>query len=138
MHPVGDLLRRGEFLIGEPPGNHVGRGGAFFPKQKPQEMAYDSLTRGRLVVDDEGCLRMRDQAGATVPLWPPKHTLDTKGETIRVRDAGGNTVVRVGEWVTLGGGGVGNSMVEKGLVNDRTERKLFERCPGNYFLVQGI
>lgn len=58
---------------------------AFFPKQKPPEIAYDSPTRGRLVADDEGCLRMRDQAGKTLPLWPPKYTLDKEGSEVRVR-----------------------------------------------------
>lgn len=103
-------------------------------------MLYDSLTRGRLVADDKGCLRMSDQYGtATVPLWPPKYTPDTKGDEIRVRDAKGKVVAQVGERVTLGGGGVGKDMVKNDrLVNGRTERELFERCPGNYFLVQGF
>ena len=81
---------------------------------------------------------MRDQYGTTVPLWPPKYAPDTRGDEIRVRDANGRVVARVGKRTTLGGGGVGDSMVKNGLVNDRTERELFERYPGNYFLVQGF
>lgn len=119
-----------------PPETTPADAGVFFPKQKPPEIAYDSLTRGRLVVDDEGCLRMQDQAGTTLPLWPPKYTLDTEGEEIRVRDAGGEMVAQVGERATLGGG-VGTSIIrDDGLVDDRIEQELFERCPGNYFLVQ--
>lgn len=110
----------------------------FFPKQKPPEIAYDSLARGRLVVDDRGCLRLRDGAGTTVPLWPPNYELDTTGNTAGVLDANGTAVVRVGEKTTLGGGGVGRSTVKDDhLVNARTGRELFERCPDSYFLVQG-
>ena len=72
----------------------------FFPTQKPKGIAHDSLARGRLVVDGEGCLRLRDGAGTTVPLWPPDYELDAGGDTPRVLDADGAAVARVGEETT--------------------------------------
>ena len=55
---------------------------------------------------------------------------------VRVLDANGTAVARVGEKATLGGGGIGKSTVKTGgLFNGPTERRLFERCPGSYFLV---
>jgi hypothetical protein len=57
----------------------------------------------------------------------------------RVLDDEGRTVGRVGGKVALGGGEVTKGMVEGGAVvgGRRTARELLERCPGDYFLVNG-
>ena len=98
-------------------------------------MVYGTLASGRLVVDDEGCLRLRDGVGPTVPLWPPSYELDSGDDTVRVLDADGAVVARVGKEASLGGG-IDDSMVRR-RVGNRTARELLERCPGSYFLVQG-
>jgi len=62
--------------------------------------------------------------------------LDLEGSGIRVLDADGAVVARVGEEASLGGGGISDRMVRE-RVGDRTAREPLERCPGSYFLVQG-
>lgn len=91
---------------------------------------------GRLILDDAGCLRLSDEFGdRTVPLWQPRHELGAGNGGVRVLDARGRTIVRVGGKASLGGGGVKTGWVKGGLVDERTGRELLERCPGNYFLV---
>ena len=81
MRPNADLLRRDEPPAQEPQEAPPAGAEIFFPKQRPKGIAYDSLARGRLVVDGEGCLRLRDGAGTTVPLWPPDYELDAGEDT---------------------------------------------------------
>jgi hypothetical protein len=101
---------------------------------------FDAEVDGKLVVDEAGCLRLRTWSGDdTVPLWMRGWRLKTGDGGPRVLDDEGRTVGRVGGKVALGGGEVTKGMVEGGAVvgGRRTARELLERCPGDYFLVNG-
>jgi hypothetical protein len=93
---------------------------------------------GRLVLDDEGCLRMRigsgDHETDWVPVWPSYFELDNGGEQVRVLDArNGRVVAEVGKKVIMGGGDIGKeALKENDILNERTWRELFERCPPDY------
>jgi len=112
--------------------------GAFFPKQRPDPIGYpDARGSGRLVVDEAGCLRMKageDDLGR-VPLGPSGFELDITGGNIRVLDGNGRVAARVGEEVVMAGGDVPREALEgNNVLDERTKRLLFERCPGPYFL----
>jgi hypothetical protein len=70
-----------------------------------------------------------------VPLWPSGFELDTTGGKIRVLNGNGRVVARAGEEVVMGGGDVPREALEENdVLDERTKRELFERCPGVYFL----
>jgi hypothetical protein len=111
--------------------------GVFFPEQRPVPIGTpDSRESGELAVDGEGCLRIKavaDGAGY-VPLWPADFELDG-GAPMQVLNGNGRVVARVGEEVVMGGGSVGReTLQENEVLDERTKRTLFERCPGPYFL----
>ena len=90
---------------------------------------------GKLVLDDEGCLRIEEPPGHTdtVPIWPTDFELDTSGEEVSVLDEEGRVAATVGEKVYMGGGGVPKDRVT--LADEKMLRELFERCPGEYWIV---
>jgi hypothetical protein len=109
----------------------------FFPKQtEPVRFGYDEALSGELVRDGEGCLRVRYQGGAVVPLWPPDLEPSVKGDEVRVLDGEGRTVGQVGAKIDMGGGGIREDALTEDILDRRTKRELLERCPGGYFLVQ--
>jgi hypothetical protein len=107
----------------------------FFPQQRPGGEAMMAEMSGKLVLDDEGCLRVEEHPGHadTVPIWPANYELDASGGEVRVLDEEGGVAVRVGEEVYMGGGGVPKDRVT--LANERMSKELFERCPGEYWVV---
>ena len=111
--------------------------GVFFPKQRPVPIGTpDARGSGELAVDGEGCLRMKADADGAgyVPLWPADFELDG-GVPMQVLNENGRVVARVGEEVVMGGGSVGReTLQENEVLDERTKRTLFERCPGPYFL----
>ena len=106
-----------------------------------QSTGHDAEVVGRLVADGAGCLRLRGGTGDdTVPLWMRGWRLKTGDGGPRVLDDEGRTVGRVGGGkVMLGGSGVPKGMLrDVAMVDGRTTaRELLERCPGDYFLVNG-
>jgi hypothetical protein len=112
--------------------------GVFFPKQRPLPTGYpDAQGSGELVVDGEGCLRMKSGAGypGSVPLWPADFELDANSVPMRVLDGNGKVVAQVGSEVVMGGGTVGQeTLKENQVLDEQTKRVIFERCPGPYFL----
>lgn len=115
-------------------------GGVFFPKLKKSVPTQLVVAIGELSVDERGCLRVddegaRDDRGWT-PLWTPQYELDTRGGGVQVLDAKGRVVARVGEEVRMGGGGIDRaSLAESDFMDERLMRQLFERCPGDYWIV---
>ena len=92
-------------------------------------------TSGELVLDDEGCLRVKTtprDPGAT-PVWPAGFELEKSAGEVSVLDQEGRIVARVGEEVYMGGGEIPRDEID--LADERMRRELFERCPGDYWIV---
>jgi hypothetical protein len=107
----------------------------FFPQQPPGGESMMAETSGELVLDDEGCLRVKatpKDPGAT-PVWPADYELDANGDEIRVLDEEGRVAAKVGEEVYMGGGEIPKGQVT--LTDEQMLRELFERCPGEYWIV---
>lgn len=94
-------------------------------------------TRGELILDDDGCLRVRNAADRTdyVPVWPADFGVDREDREISSLDGKGHIVARVGEVVYMGGGELGRTLAGIRVVDEQAKRELRERCPGIYWLV---
>ncbi len=105
----------------------------FFPRQKAWVNSYlMALWRGELILDGEGCLRVRGD-GSLVPVWPPGFGVEVSGEEVRILNERGRVVARVGDEVEIGGGEA--PPAERiNVADERTRRELRERCPGQYWL----
>ena len=142
---IGQTTARSVVICAEAPVNETTMGSSpdaevFFPKLKKSVPTPLVMTIGELSVDEAGCLRVadkwaRDERGWT-PLWTPQYELDTRGGEVQVLDAKGRVVARVGEEVRMGGGGIDRaSLEESNFMDERLMRQLFERCPGDYWIV---
>jgi hypothetical protein len=100
----------------------------------------DSETVGKLIVDNEGCIRLHrpeeSGTGSTL-IWPAGYGIEKRGK-IYILDGRHRVVARVGDKVRLGGGAVPASLEGTQIVDKQTQRRLLERCPGVYFLVGGV
>jgi hypothetical protein len=76
--------------------------GVFFPTHSSRD-APSSQAFGSLEVED-GCLFLKSDAGALLPLWPSGFSFD--GDAVH----GGGVVVPLREQIELGGGGVSRSL----------------------------
>jgi hypothetical protein len=112
----------------------------FFPEVR-QEGGLDAvptaLGGGEMTLDDAGCLRMlpgKELEGGWVPVWPPYFEVETSGERVRVVDGRNcRTVAEVGRGVVMGGGDISEEALrENGILEEKTQRELFERCPPGY------
>ncbi len=122
--------------ISSPTGEEV-----FFPQVRPTGGGFsapEARGGGLLILDEEGCLRMtipgeRPEEGE-VPVWPLGFELDTtSGKEVRILDRRGRVVAEVGKKVVMGGGEIGKATLkENGILDERTWRELFERCPPGY------
>lgn len=93
----------------------------------------DALFEGRVVRDEAGCLRLDSPDPATV-VWPKGFTLEVAGETLRVRDAAGGVLGRIGEAFRLGGGEVPS--LHPGIGMSEADRARAENtCPGRFWIV---
>ena len=116
--------------------------GIFFPRQIwGSGGGPAALIGGRLVLDDRGCLRIayayERVTYDSVPVWPGDFGLNTEDNEVRVLDRKGRVVGRVGEKIKLGGGEISKgALQENDVVDKQMLHKLFERCPGDYWLVQ--
>lgn len=108
--------------------------GVFFPVRQPVNGYMMAQIEGKLVLDDRGCLRLRYEGdGSLVPVWAPGFGVDDSAGEVRVLDAKGRVVARVGDEVNLGGG-EGPPAERLPAVDGRTKRELRDRCPGEYWL----
>lgn len=104
----------------------------YFPRQGPAVAHMDALMQGVLALDEAGCLRVEypgmEADGELGPLviWHHDFTLQIEGDTIEVLNGEGVVVGRVGEEVSMGGGG-GNQVALPGMPLDA--------CPGPYWIL---
>jgi hypothetical protein len=111
-------------------GTTMDASGVFFPQVRERlDGGPDAGMGGKLVLDDEGCLRVKSQEGpAWIPVWPVDLELETRDGKTRVTDEEGRIVAEVGKEVFMSGGQFG---LPKDVVSPRTARNLRDRCPGD-------
>ncbi len=145
----GQTIARSIAICAEAPENATAashrdgpQGKVFFPKQPSKPNAYMMAEiSGKLVLDDEGCLRIEEPPNhtETVPIWPVDFELDTSGGEVRVLDKEGRVVGQVGKPIEMGGGELPSrdtsATAQSMLENEAMVRELFERCPGYYWIV---
>jgi len=67
----------------------------------------EALHRGTLAVDENGCVHSQTAGDAVTTLvWPRGYTVKGDSKSFEILDAGKNVVVRSGEPLVIGGGGV--------------------------------
>lgn len=94
--------------------------------------SMSALFEGEVVLDDAGCLRLGSPDGPTA-VWPRGYGFET-GLGIRILDAGGSVVGRVGGSFRLGGGEVPS--LHDGLGFTQADRDLAAaHCPGRYWII---
>ena len=101
----------------------------FAVQSKPSEFRMTALLEGVLVLDDNGCLRIKNYE-EYLPVWP--HGFSLVEENLTVLDSSGRAVARVGERVKLGGGECPEPCRN---VGEYSEYLPDERCPGPYWIV---
>ena len=81
-----------------------------FIEQKPSDgtrEVMEALARGKVVVDDAGCIRLEDSLPDGVEdliVWPPGYSMRTEDGKVHIIKEDGQTLSRVGDRVELGEG----------------------------------
>ena len=102
----------------------------YLPKQAPSNTYMLALLEGRLILDENGCLRVEDQSGeARLILWRSDFELQVGNEGIEILDDEGQVAARVDEEVRVGGG--------EGML-DAIPGMPLEACPGPYWSMGDI
>jgi hypothetical protein len=102
----------------------------YFPKQPPSNSYMTALLEGTLILDENGCLSVKDQTGdAHLILWRSDFELQVGSEGIEVLNDEGQVAARVGEEVRAGGG-EGSASAIPGMPLDA--------CPGPYWSLGDI
>lgn len=110
-----------------------------FISQKPSGGRRDvmqALAVGRLVVDDVGCLRLRDNragGGGDLIVWPPGYSMRVEDGEIQIVRGDGQTVARVGDKMELGGGQIASSTGSRGMYEEFLN--IPEKCTGPLWIV---
>lgn len=80
----------------------------YFPRQAPTIGGMAALLEGRLILDENGCLRVQPEDAsfkdAPVVVWHYDFTLTVENGEIVIWNGMGEPVGRVGEWTRMGGG----------------------------------
>lgn len=106
---------------------------AFLAMRITPDAHMDALFEGAVEEDDAGCLRLDSPDDATV-VWPRGWGYDRQGATVRILNADGQLVARIGEQMSLGGGEVDTLPAAMGFT--QADRDLAENhCPGRYWIV---
>jgi hypothetical protein len=110
-----------------------------FIRQKPsggRREVMQALAVGRLVVDEVGCFRLRDdRAGGRGDLvvWPPGYSMRVEDGEIQIVRGGGQTIARVGDNVRMGGGQIATSTGSHGMYEEFLN--IPEKCTGPLWIV---
>lgn len=95
-------------------------------------VAMDALYEGRVVVDDEGCLRLDTPTASTV-VWPRDYDVEARDDGFVVVNGEGAEVGTVGGAFSLAGGEVNELSDAMGFTSEDRARAA-ERCPGRYWI----
>lgn len=106
----------------------------FLTRSAAPQAVMDALFEGRVERDGSGCLRL-DLSDEHTVIWPTGFELaETADGGLRVLDADGREVGRVGGRFRLGGGEV--ATLHEGIPMTEADRRAArERCPGRYWIV---
>jgi hypothetical protein len=91
----------------------------------------DALFQGRVVRDEQGCLRLESAQPATV-IWPVGSTLESRDGALYVKDGAGRELAKIGAVASFGGGYVPSAEYASLSARDRSLAQT--RCPGQYWL----
>jgi hypothetical protein len=103
----------------------------FFTQEEPQGAMMDALFEGRIALDAEGCLRAETLGVHPTVIWPAGYVLHADGGGLRVKDANGDVVGRVGESFHIGGG-FGN--LDYAGISEAERQLAAARCPGEIWI----
>ena len=81
----------------------------FLIKQQPGSLPAGITDGGRLIMDDKGCLRIKDKGDegpGYLLVWPPHYSLSAEGGEIRILDGKGRVKARVGDEIKVSGAGL--------------------------------
>ena len=115
--------------------------GVVFVKQKPTEgmrEVMQALARGKVVVDDAGCIRLESGRAydGDLIVWPPGYSMWTEGGEILIIKEDGGTLARVGDRVEFGGGQISSPSGARELYEKHLE--IPEKCTGPLWVVGQI
>ena len=96
-------------------------------------VSMDALFEGDVIADEAGCIRLDGVDGATV-IWALGSTLTSTTDGPVVQDASGETLGRLGEQFSLGGGEV-PALTETMGFTALDQAFVEARCPGRYWMV---
>ena len=110
--------------------------GIYFPKLRAQSSSYMAALLSGILVEKDGCLRVNSQAGKTGPLiiWQTTYFLNDNNGTLEILGQDGTVLGRVGEAISLGGGGVPPGPE----LECQLREPIPPPCQGSYFLMGSV
>ena len=108
----------------------------FLSLDRQPQAVMDALFNGRIVLDDDGCLRT-DSGDRPTIVWPHGYRLESDGGVLRVVNAQGGVAGRIGGSFRLGGGEV--PMLHSGIEMSADDRaRAASRCPGRFWITGDV
>jgi hypothetical protein len=110
--------------------------GLFFPQLRARSTEFmAALLEGQLILED-GCLRVQTSYSpqSNLVIWQPDYFPTQNGERIEILNRDGQVVARVGEAVSLGGGGIELS----DFYTRQLRQPMAGACTGPYFLMGDV
>ena len=96
----------------------------------------EALAAGRVVVDDAGCIRLKDSRTGNegdLIVWPPGYSMRAEDGDIRIVRGDGQAIARIGDKVELGGGQVAPPSGPREAY--AKQLKIPEKCKGPLWIV---
>ena len=114
------------FTSGEDPSATV-----FVSLDAALDLYPDALYQGRVVRDEQGCLRTEGPGQYTV-VWPYGYQLVERGGKLHVQDAQGNDVGKIGGSFKFGGGEM--QTIDHLPISTQKRERAVGSCPGRFWL----
>ncbi len=111
--------------------------GTILIRQKPTEgmrVVMEALARGKVVVDDSGCIRLENDRSydGDLIVWPPGYSMRTEGDEILIIKEDGETLVRVGDGIEFGGGQISSPDTREAYAK---HLEIPKKCTGPLWIV---